>query len=104
MKLGGCSDSEPFVLRVLGDSMAPEFADGSLIVIDPGGVVRDGAYVFADLDGEYVFRRLHMRGSQLFLQPLNSGYPTLALPGLSAIKGVIVQRASTRRRDHKHYP
>ena len=66
-------------------------------------MVRDGAYVFAELDGEYIFRRLQMRGSQLLLQALNSGYPTLELPGLSAIKGVIVQRASTRRRDHKHY-
>ena len=103
MAAGGCGSAEPFVLRVLGDSMEPEFADGSLIVIDPAGVVSDGAYVFADVDGEYIFRRLQMRGSQLLLQPLNPGYPTLELAGLSAIRGVVVQRASTRRRDHKHY-
>lgn len=103
MEPGGCGGSEPFVLRVLGDSMEPEFADGSLIVIDPGGVVRDGAYVFAHVDGEYIFRRLRMSGSKLLLQPLNPGYPTLELAGLQAIKGVIVQRASRRRRDHKHY-
>jgi SOS-response transcriptional repressor LexA len=30
---------EPFALRVIGDSMAPEFQDGCIIVIDPEGVV-----------------------------------------------------------------
>ncbi len=101
---GGCSASEPFVLRVLGDSMEPEFADGALIVIDPSGVVRDGAYVFAEYGNEYIFRRLEIRGSQLLLQPLNPGYPTLEIEALSAIKGVVVQRAGTRRGEHKHYP
>ena len=104
METGGCSGSEPFVLRVLGDSMEPEFADGSVIVIDPAGVVRDGAYVFADHAGEYIFRQLEMRGPQLLLRPLNDGYPTLELAGLSAIKGVVVQRAGTRRSARKYYP
>ena len=102
-ELGGCSASEPFVLRVLGDSMEPEFAEGSVIVIDPNGVARDGAFVFADCNGEYIFRRLEMSGSQLLLQPLNPGYPTLEIAGLHAIKGVVVQRAATRRGEHKHY-
>jgi SOS-response transcriptional repressor LexA len=101
---GGCSASEPFALRVLGDSMEPEFTDGSVIVIDPDGVVRDGAFVFADVHGEYIFRQLRIRDSQLLLRPLNRGYPTLELDGLNAIKGVVVQRAARRRSGHKHYP
>lgn len=104
MQTGGCGASEPFVLRVLGDSMEPEFADGVLIVIDPGGLVRDGAFVFAEHNGEYIFRRLEMRGERLLLQPLNPGYPTLELGDLGAVKGVVVQRAGTRRSQHKHYP
>ena len=36
----GCASSEPFALRVLGDSMEPEFKDGCVIIIDPDGVVR----------------------------------------------------------------
>ena len=34
----GCSaeGQEPFALRVIGDSMAPEFLDGHIIVVDPG--------------------------------------------------------------------
>ena len=31
-----CSALEPYALRVLGDSMEPEFADGCVIIIDPG--------------------------------------------------------------------
>lgn len=103
MLTGGCSAREPFALRVLGDSMEPEFADGTVIVVDPHGVVRDGAFVFADYRGEYILRRLEMRGARLLLQPLNRGYPTLELDGLQAIKGVVVQRAGRRRRERKHY-
>ena len=36
---------EPFALRVIGDTMAPEFNDGCIIIIDPSGVVKDGSYV-----------------------------------------------------------
>jgi phage repressor protein C with HTH and peptisase S24 domain len=45
---GGCAASEPFALRVLGDSMLPEFAEGVIIIIDPAGTIRDGCYVMAD--------------------------------------------------------
>lgn len=104
MAAGGCSGSEPFALRVLGDSMEPEFADGSVIVIDPGGAVYDGAYVFADHAGEYIFRQLRINGEQLLLRALNPGYPTLEIAGLHAIKGVVVQRAARRRHERRHYP
>ena len=32
---GSCSSLEPYALRVLGDSMEPEFADGCVIIVDP---------------------------------------------------------------------
>ena len=53
----GCAASEPFALRVLGDSMAPEFPDGSIIVIEPGGAFENGSYVIAETGGEYIFRQ-----------------------------------------------
>ncbi len=34
---GHCGASEPFALRVMGDDMAPEFRDGHIIIVDPGG-------------------------------------------------------------------
>ena len=45
----GCAVHEPFALRVLGDSMEPEFPDGAIIIIDPSGVVEDGCYVLAEI-------------------------------------------------------
>lgn len=103
MDLGGCGSSEPFALRVLGDSMEPEFPDGSIVVIDPSGVVEDGSYVIADHAGEYIFRRLRKLDGQLFLVAENPGYPRLGIDGMDQVLGVVVQRAGTRRAQHKHY-
>ena len=47
-----CSGAEPFALRVLGDSMAPEFADGDIIIVEPDGALHDGSFVLARPDGE----------------------------------------------------
>ncbi len=106
-----CIEAEPYALRVLDDSMEPEFKRGCIIVIDPTGHARDGSYVLArefstvartDTDG-YVFRQL--RGDAetgWFLQPLNLAYPA-ASTDLNDIAGVIVQRAGVRRRYHKRY-
>ena len=51
-----CVEAEPFALRVTDDSMEPEFAAGCVIVVDPTGRVRDGAFVVAECAGELVFR------------------------------------------------
>ncbi len=40
---------DPFALRVLGDSMAPEFMEGHILIIEPDGEIKDGSYVFACL-------------------------------------------------------
>ena len=103
MDIGGCGSSEPFALRVLGDSMIPEFEDGCVIVIDPSGVIENGAYVLAIHENEYIFRQLIIDNRRYYLKPLNQGYETLEIPGLDAIHGVIVQKAGTRRHHRKHY-
>jgi len=110
-----CTDAEPFALRVLDDSMEPEFRKGCIILVDPTGVARDGAYVLArcvpeaaldstaETDG-YVFRQLRRFDTTWTLEPLNRTYlgePTKT--DLSEVVGVIVQRAGTRRRYHKRY-
>jgi len=101
---GSCSESEPFVLQAIDDSMEPEFAVGCIIIIDPGGVVRDSSYVFAkDLKGEYIFRQLRIRDEKLFLAPLNDLYETFQIPDLSYIEGIISQRAGKKRSYHKWY-
>ncbi len=100
----GCAASEPFALSVTDDSMLPEFDPGCIIIIDPGGVVRDGAYVLAkDLADEYIFRRLRLVDDHYYLEPLNSLYDSFQISGADKIMGVITQRAGKRRSYHKWY-
>ena len=99
-----CSEAEPFALRVIGDSMEPEFQDGCIIIIDPTGVARPGSYVLAQQGEEYIFRQLAEREGVFYLAALNSAYPDLPLAqGLREIRGVIIQQAGRRRRDRKFY-
>ena len=100
----GCGAHEPYTLRVLGDSMEPEFPDGVVIVIDPSGAIESGSYVIAESKSqEYIFRQLLIQNKRYFLNPLNTGYPTIEIEGLHVIKGVIIQKAGTRRSHRKHY-
>lgn len=99
----GCAASEPFALRVLGDSMEPEFKDGCIIIIDPSAPVKHGAFVIANTDDGLIFRQLIVDGENMFLKPLNPGYETQPLPNKRAVTGVIVQRGGARRTEHKHY-
>ena len=99
-----CSDSEPFALQTLDDSMEPEFASGCIIIIDPTGHAKDGAYVFAkDNDGEYIFRQLRIVDARYYLAPLNDLYDTIEISGIGQVEGVITQRAGKRRSYHKSY-
>lgn len=100
---GGCASDEPFALRVLGDSMEPEFKDGCIIIIDPSANVEDGKYVMAEVEGEYIFRQFTKQDDKYFLKPINDGYPSIEVDGPGVVRGVITQRAGTRRSYHKHY-
>jgi SOS-response transcriptional repressor LexA len=100
---GGCANSEPFALRVMGDSMEPEFKDGCIIIIDSAAVVESGSYVLAMVNEEYIFRQFIVEEGRYFLRALKEGYEEITLASQDAVRGVIVQRAGTRRRDHKHY-
>jgi len=96
--LDHCSGAEPFALMVLGDSMEPEFSEGDIIVVEPEGLARDGSYVMAWLDGEWIFRQLVGRDGDWKLRPLNPKYPTAPIADLSVIKGVIIQKSKPGRR------
>ena len=99
-----CSGSESFVLRVLGTSMEPEFFEGEIIVIEPGGLLRDGAYVLAEHRGEWIFRQLCADASAWRLHALDPAFSDIALADLSVVRGVIIQKALPgRRRASKRY-
>jgi SOS-response transcriptional repressor LexA len=93
-----CDDAEAFALMVLGDSMEPEFVEGEVIVIEPSGELRDGSYVLAQTQDDWIFRQLRRAGEAWTLAPLNPAYPTLPLADLAAVRGVIIQKSKPGRR------
>ena len=98
-----CSGGESFALRVLGDSMAPEFVEGE-IIIEPDGALRDGSFVLAQSAGEWTLRQLLRVGEGWSLHALNPAYAAQMLPDLAAVHGVVIQKAVPgRRRLTKHY-
>ena len=99
----GCATDELFALQVLGDSMEPEFENGCIIVVDPAGVIQNGCFVMAEVNGEHIFRQLLVQEERIYLKPMKSSYETIEIPDLRPIAGVIVQKAGTRRKDRKHY-
>ncbi len=102
--LSNCSASEPFALRVIGDDMAPEFVDGHIIVVDPGGKLSSGCFVVARLGDEAIFRQLVIDDDGYRLVAFNSALPEIRLDnGVTDIVGVVSQRAGKRRREHKRY-
>ena len=99
-----CVEAEPFALMVKDDSMEPEFAEGCIITVDPTGVARDGAFVLAEVDDVWVFRQLVADGNGFALRALAPGHAPVSIGRkLSAVKGVITQRAGRRRSYHKRY-
>lgn len=99
-----CSGSESFVLRVLGTSMEPEFNEGEIIVIEPDGELRDGAYVLAEHQGEWIFRQLCRDEAVWRLHALNPAFRDIVLADIAAVRGVIIQKSLPgRRRASKRY-
>ena len=99
-----CAGGESFALMVLGHSMTPEFNEGEVIIIEPEGLARDGSYVLAWHSEEWTFRQLRRAGAGWQLHPLNPAFPDAPIEDLSAVRGVIIQKALPgRRRASKHY-
>ena len=102
-EIRSCADAEPYALRVIGDSMEPEFLDGHILIVDPAMPPQHGAYVIIDYQGETTFRQFIVEDGRKYLRALNSAYPAVELVETYSVRGVVVQRASRRRNDHKHY-
>jgi DNA polymerase V len=99
-----CAGGESFALMVLGFSMAPEFQEGEIIIIEPEGLAKDGSYVLAWHQAEWTFRQLLRDGENWLLHPLNPAFPDAPLGSLADVRGVIIQKALPgRRRASKHY-
>ena len=102
--LPDCAGGESFALMVLGHSMAPEFNEGEIIIIEPEGLAKEGSYVLAWLNEEWTFRQLLRVDASWLLHPLNPAFADVSLPDLASVRGVIIQKALPgRRRASKHY-
>jgi len=105
MSQGGCSASftEPFALRVIGDSMSPEFSDGNIIIVDPGHPLVHGAFVVMEVAQQVYFGQYQQDDEGQRLQHLHPDYPKINLDQGFILKGVVVQRSNGRRKYLKHY-
>jgi hypothetical protein len=101
MQEGSCG-AEPFALRVIGDSMAPEFKDGCIIIIDPEGVISDGCYVLARHEDGYIFRQLIYAGGTYLLKALQKG-ESIVIPDLTPVAGLCPAGGAQARRSQALY-
>jgi SOS-response transcriptional repressor LexA len=100
---GGCAELEPYALRVTDDSMAPEFWEGCIIIIEPRHSAQSGQYAVVDYANDTTFRQFVEEGGRQYLKPLNENYTAIEITGPFTVRGIVIQRAGTRRKHHKHY-
>lgn len=99
-----CGSSEPFALRVIGDDMSPEFKDGHIIVVDPGGQLKAGCFVIARVEGDVILRQLMVEGDDYRLKALQTDNVDIVVNRAHCdLLGVVSQRAGKRRKNHKRY-
>ncbi len=96
-------DPDAFAARVVGDSMAPEYREGDVVVFSPAKEVESGDDCFARLerDHETTFKRVYFErggdGEELIrLQPINNAYPPRVLPR-EDVAGLYAAVAAIRR-------
>lgn len=93
-----CQSGEPYALMVLGDSMQPEFNEGEILVVEPEGWAKPGAFVIAYTNDEYIFRQLQRHDTGWQLSPLNPAYPHIPIADLTAVKGVVIMKKQPGKR------
>ena len=100
---GTCKTKEPFVLRVVGDSMAPEFEAGSIIIIDPEKTVLHGDYAVAQVADLLQLGKLSISDGVLQFATTSNECSDTVVIGYKDILGRVVKRTDPRRRSNKEY-
>ena len=73
-------DPKAVAVQIRGDSMAPQFPQGTIAIVYPGWEAKSGDLVIARLnDGTVMFKRLHVDGDHYTFISLNSIYPPLTV-------------------------
>lgn len=72
-----------FALRIIGDSMNPEFIEGDIVIIDPTIKPKPGEFVLAKTANEIFFRKFRLdqisstEGVPFMLSPMNEDYTSV---------------------------
>jgi SOS-response transcriptional repressor LexA len=70
-----CRDRKAFAVRLLGDSMKPDFLEGDLLVLQPSSEIYSGCLAVVRLANDGIlFRRVELRGERMHLVPINPQY------------------------------
>lgn len=101
LETSACASGEPYALMVLGDSMQPEFMEGEIIVVEPEGLAKDGSYVVAFVNDEYIFRQVVRHPEGWMLKPVNPLYPNIPVDDLSVVKGVVIMKKKPGKRSEQ---
>jgi phage repressor protein C with HTH and peptisase S24 domain len=73
------NDPQAFAARVVGESMLPDYPEGSVVVFSPAAKIADGADCFVKFAHEdaQTFKRVFFNPDQTVrLQPLNPKFPS----------------------------
>jgi SOS-response transcriptional repressor LexA len=85
-----------FALRVIGESMEPDYQNGDIIFVDPDVTAEQGKAVVVCLDerNEVTFKKLVIDGQRRYLRPLNPSWQTqiIDLSPDARIVGVVIGR------------
>ena len=83
-----------FALRVVGDSMEPEFVAGDILLVDPACDWSSRDYIIAkNGDDEATFKQIVTDGGKIFLNPLNRRYPVQDMTGKNfKVIGRVIQK------------
>ena len=73
-------DSKAVAVEIRGDSMEPQFPQGTLAIVYPTWKAKSGDLVIARLhDGTVLFKRLHVDGDHYTFISLNPVYPPMTV-------------------------
>lgn len=92
------SQSKSFAIEIEGDSMAPRFRQGDVVIIDTSLKAEPGDYVCALLkSGPIAFRRYRARHPSYELVPENQDWDSIPSGDVRQIVGVMVEHRTFRR-------
>jgi DNA polymerase V len=68
-----------YYVKVIGNSMEPDFCDGDLLIIDKSLEWDDNRIALCFVEGEFTLKRIRYKDDKCFLIPSNSEYPLIEI-------------------------